>query len=75
MGLSKKREQQLAQIVVRAAKSKKSRKVDQENQRKKRFLSCKYTLDRLKEDMPYDLSQVIKHSTILRYFKKIDLYI
>ena len=34
MGLSKKRKQHLAQISVRAAKSNKHRKTDQENQRR-----------------------------------------
>ncbi len=38
MGLSKKRKQHLAQITVRAAESKKHRKIDQENQRRGRFL-------------------------------------
>ena len=37
MGLSKKRKQHLAQITVRAAESKKHRKIDEENQRR-RFL-------------------------------------
>ncbi len=38
MRLSKKRKQHLAQITVRAAESKKHRKIDQENQRRRRFL-------------------------------------
>ena len=38
MGLSKKRTQHLSQITARAAESNKRRKVDQENQRKRRFL-------------------------------------
>ena len=38
MGLSKKRKQQLIQMSARAAKSHKHRKLDRENERKKRFL-------------------------------------
>ena len=38
MGLSKKRKQQLLQMSARAAESHKHRKIDRENERKKRFL-------------------------------------
>ena len=38
MGLSRKRKQQLAHITARAAESHKSRKIDRDNQRRKRFL-------------------------------------
>ena len=38
IGLSKKRKQHLARIIVCAAESKKHRKIDKENQRKRRFL-------------------------------------
>ena len=38
MGLSKKRKQHLAQIIVRAEENKKHRKIDQKNQQRRRFL-------------------------------------
>ncbi len=38
MGLSKKRKQHLAQIIVRAEGNKKHRKIDQKNQQRRRFL-------------------------------------
>lgn len=38
MWLSKKRKQHLAQITIRAAESKKHRKIDKENQQRRRFL-------------------------------------
>ncbi len=41
MRLSKKRKQHLVQITVRAVESKKHRKIDQENQRRRRFLRKK----------------------------------
>ncbi len=41
MGLSKKRKQHLSQISARAAESHKHRKIDRENERKKRFLRKK----------------------------------
>ena len=41
MGLSKKRKQHLVQITIRAVGSKKHRKIDQENQQRRRFLRKK----------------------------------
>ena len=38
MGLSKKRKQHLAHLTARAAETKKHRRIDEENQRKRRFL-------------------------------------
>ncbi len=38
MGLSKKRKQHLTQITVHAAENKKHQKINQENQRRRRFL-------------------------------------
>ena len=38
-------------------------------------MNYKYILDKLQKGMLYGLSQVIKHFTILKHFKKIDLYL
>lgn len=57
MGLSKKRKQQLIQMFARAAESHKHRKLDRENERKKRFLKKQREEEDFRDEYEEPLSE------------------